>query len=50
MRDYIRDIRTILWLMWFSILLASCQIQVRQGDVIEELREIKQEMRNDNAQ
>ena len=50
MRDKIRDIHTVLLLMWFSIILASCQVQSKQDDIIKELREIKQELRNDNAQ
>ena len=49
MREKLRDIHTILLLMWFSIILASCQTQMRQGDIIKELREIKQELRNDSA-
>lgn len=41
-----------LWFfaLWFAITVSSCTNNMSQRDIIKELREIKQEIRNDNAQ
>lgn len=46
MREKLKDIQFWLFLIWMGSALGACQ----SNDMIKELREIRQEIRNDNAQ